>query len=240
MAKLITTFVFIITVISFGRHDFGKLVPFIFYPTIIMALSETPYSPLLKKILIALPFCLFIGISNLALEHETAFIINNISISFGILSFCVILFRAYLCVMALLLLVAVTRFTDLTTQLQRLKIPYIFVLMFEMTYRYIVVLFSEAASMRMAYVLRASGARGVAIHHAGSFIGNLLLRSFDRAERIYSAMKCRGYMINKIAPDNKKLRTKDVVYCTLICSFCLLFRFIDITNWISSIVEKIL
>ncbi|MCL2481598.1 MAG: cobalt ECF transporter T component CbiQ [Spirochaetaceae bacterium] len=240
LVKLITTFVFIITVISFDRHDFVRLVPFIFYPTILISLSEIPYSMLLKRVLIALPFCLFIGISNLVFEQESAFKIGNITVSFGVLSFVVILYRAYLCVMALLLLAGVTRFTELTAQLQRVKIPHIFIIMFEMTYRYIAVLFSEAASMRMAYVLRSPGARGVEIRHAGTFIGNLLLRSFDRAERIHSAMKCRGYMIKKITLNNKKLRMTDTIYCALICSFCLLFRFVDVANWITSLVERVL
>jgi len=239
MAKLLTTFVFIITVISFDRHDFSKIVPFIFYPTILMSLSETPYSMLLKRVLIALPFCLFIGVSNLALEQEIAFKIGNIAVSFGVLSFGVIIYRAYLCIMAVLLLVAVTRFSELTVQLKRVKIPYIFIIMFEMTYRYIAVLFSEASSMRMAYILRSPGARGVDLRHAGSFIGNLLLRSFDRAERIYSAMKCRGYMINKLNHGINKLRMRDIVYCALICSFCFLFRFINITSWFTSFVERV-
>ena len=239
LVKLITTFVFIITVISFERHDFSRVIPFIFYPAILMSLSETPYPMFLKRVLIAIPFCLFIGISNLALEQETAFMVGNIPVSFGVLSFCVILYRACLCVMAVLLLVAVTTFTDLTEQLRKLKAPVIFILMFEMTYRYIAVLFSEAASMRMAYVLRAPKSRGVDIRDSGSFIGNLLLRSFNRAERIYSAMKCRGYMIKKINIRENKLRLTDVLYCALICSLCFLFRFVDVPYWIASLVERV-
>jgi len=240
MSKLIVTFVFIATVISFGRHDFGRLVPFIFYPTILMALSETPYTMLLKRVLIAIPFCLFIGISNLILEQDTAFKIGTIDVSFGVLSFSVILYRVYLCVMAVLLLVAVTPFIELTAQLRRLKIPNIFTLMFEMTYRYIGVLLAEAVSMRMAYVLRGAKAKGVDIRHAGSFIGCLLLRSFARAERIYSAMKCRGYMIKNTTLARKKFCITDITYCALICVLCLLFRFVDVGNWITTLVEKIL
>jgi len=239
MSKLIATFVFIVTVVSFGRYEFGRLVPFIFFPTILMALSETPYIMLLKRVLIAIPFCLFIGISNLLLEQETAFVIGNTNISFGALSFGVILFRTYLCIMAVLLLAAVTPFNELALQLRRLKIPAVFVLMLEMTYRYIGVLFAEAASMRLAYILRSSGAKGVDIRHAGSFIGCLLLRSFARAERVFSAMKCRGYMIKTTGARRFKLRITDIFYCVLICFFCLLFRFIDAGGKLT-VLEKIL
>lgn len=240
MSKLITTFAFIVTVISFGRHDFARLIPFVFYPSILMSLSETPYTLLLKRVLIAIPFCFFIGISDLLLEQGTAFAIGGLSVSFGVVSFAVILFRVYLCVMAVLILVAVTPFTELTAQLLRLKIPGIFVLMFEMTYRYIGVLFEETASMHMAYVLRGARTKGVDMRHAGSFIGFLLFRSFDRAERIYSAMKCRGYMMKKARTVRKRVRTADVVYCVSICALCLLFRFINVGSLITALVGRVL
>jgi cobalt/nickel transport system permease protein len=240
MCKLIAAFVFIITVLSFGRHDLGRLIPFIFYPVILMSLSETPYVLLLKRVLIAIPFCLFVGISNVALEQGTAFSLGSINVSFGVLSFCVILYRACLCVMAVVLLAAVTPFAELTAQLRRLKIPDIFILVFEMTYRYIGVLFTEAASMRMAYFLRGAGSGGVDIRHAGNFIGCLLLRSFDRAERIYSAMNCRGYMMREMNPEKKKICIKDLMYCASICSLCLLFRFIDTGAWLAAIAGRVL
>jgi cobalt/nickel transport system permease protein len=227
-AKLFGAFVFIAAVISFDRHDFGGLIPFIFYPAILMPLSNTPFAMPHKRVLTVLPFCLFIGISNLLLEREPAFTVLNVAVSGGLLSFCVILFRAYLCVIAVLLLIAATPFTDLTAQLRKLRIPEIFIIMFEMTYRYIAVLFSEAASMRTAYALRGAGKKGVGIGHAGTFIGSLLLRSIDRAERIYSAMQCRGYALGKSRKIKRKLKTADVVYCVIICSMCLFFRFFAI------------
>ena len=228
MSKLLFTFVFIITVISFDRYDIYRFIPFILYLAIIIALSKTPFLMLLKRVLIVIPFCLFIGITNLVFEQNIAFTIGNLNITFGFLSFCVILFRAFLCVMAVLLLTAITPFTELTTQLLKLKMPKVFILMFEMTYRYIGVLFAEASSMHNAYLLRGAGKKAVEIRDAGSFIGSLLFRSFDRADRIYSAMKCRGYMLKNIIILENKFKMKDAVYCISIFLFCLLFRFIDI------------
>jgi cobalt/nickel transport system permease protein len=240
MCKLAAAVVFIITVLSFGRHEPGRLIPFIFYPAVLMSLSETPYALVFKRALAALPFCLFAGISNLLLERQTAFSIGGAAVSFGVLSFCAILYRAFLCVTAVLLLIAVTPLAELTAQLRRLKIPGIFILIFEMAYRYSGVLFAQAASMRVSYLLRGAGLRGVDIRHAGSFIGCLLLRSFDRAERVYSAMKCRGYMMKEAAAEKKEVRKADVVYCALVCLLCLLFRLKDPAAWIAAVVEKAL
>ena len=125
------------------------------------------------------------------------------------------------------MLVAVTPFTQITAQLHRLKIPNIFVIMFEMTYRYIGVLIGEAASVNMAYSLRSNGGRGVDLRHAGSFIGGLLLRSFARAERIYSAMVCRGYALRNVSGAVTPPRAGDVVYCVCVCGFCVMVRLVD-------------
>jgi cobalt/nickel transport system permease protein len=239
MCKFITTLVFIVTVLSFGRHDLGRLMPFIFFPAILAALSETPFTLILKRVLIVMPFCLFIGISNLLLEGGTAFTLGNLHVSYGILSFLVIIYRAFLCVSAVLLLVAATPFMELTRVMRQLKIPEVFVVMFEMTYRYIGVLLDEAASMRIAYILRG-GSKSIDIRHAGSFIGCLLLRSFDRAERIYSAMKCRGYPSGLENKENFRFSARDAVYTALVCTLCLLFRFTDIIYRIALFAERIL
>jgi cobalt/nickel transport system permease protein len=196
-AKLICTAAFIVTVSSFDRYAFVKLVPFVFYPTVMMALSETPYSMLIRRFLIALPFCLFAGVSNLIFDDAPAFHIGAVTVSLGALSFATLLLRAYLCVMAVLLLIATTRMTELTAQLRRMRVPAMLVAVFELTYRYIGVLLDEAGSMYTAYSLRANK-KGIEMRHMGSFLGQLLIRSFDRAERVYAAMRCRGYNMTRV------------------------------------------
>ncbi len=62
--------------------------------------------------------------------------------------------------------------------------PDIFVTLFEMTYRYIAVLMGEASSMYTAYMLRSTERKGLQMRHMGSFVGQLFIRSYDRAERV--------------------------------------------------------
>ena len=226
--KLLTTALYIIIVVSFDRYAFGRLIPYIFYPAVLMALSETPYAMLLKRVLIALPFCLFAGIGNLVFDRVSAFAIGGVTVSYGAVSFCVILFRTYLCVMAVLLLVSVTQLSAITASMRRLRIPDVFVTLFEMIYRYLGVLIEEAYSMYAAYSLRSAGGKGVKIKDMGSFTGQLLLRSFDRAERVYSAMKCRGYSLRAIPHSGKKTDRTDLVFCFVTCLLCISFRVIDI------------
>ena len=54
-------------------------------------------------------------------------------------------------------------------------------------------LLNEAVSMHTAYTLRTDNQKGIKMRDMGSFLGQLLLRSTDRAEQVYYAMKCRGF-----------------------------------------------
>ena len=209
LVKLLSALIFIVSVASFGPFDFMRLAPYLFYPFIMMALAELPYKLLLLRVLIALPFCLFAGISNAVFIRETAFTVGGISVSLGILSLATILLKMYLCVMAALLLIATTPFTELTAQLRRLHMPVVFVMIFEMTYRYIGVLFEEAHSMALAYRLRSGNKKNLEMRHMGAFIGQLVLRGFDRAERIHAAMCCRGYSLKHVPPARRQLQCSD-------------------------------
>ena len=62
-----------------------------------------------------------------------------------------------------------------------------------LTYRYIGVMIEQASVMSQAYKLRAPGQKGIHISAWGSFLGQLLLRSMDRAEELYSSMTLRGF-----------------------------------------------
>jgi len=238
--KLLTTAVFIITVVSFDRYSLGKLVPYIFYPMLMMALSETPYAMLLKRFLIALPFCLFAGIANVLFDRAIAFAIGGITFSCGALSLFTIMFRVYLCVMAVLLLVSATPFAQITGSMRNLRIPHIFIIVFEMTYRYIGVLFKEAHSMYTAYSLRSAASRsgnakGIEMRDMGSFAGQLLIRSFDRADRVYNAMKCRGYALCSVPQSGRKLAKGDVVFFAAVSALCVVFRIVDVNALLAKI-----
>jgi cobalt/nickel transport system permease protein len=244
LVKIATPAVFIVTVVSFDRYALGPLMPYIFYPLLIAALSETPHSMLFKRFLIAAPFCLFAGISNLLFDRTAAFTIGRITVSFGLVSLGAILFKTYLCVMAVLLLVSITPFFELANEMRRLRIPDIFITMFEMTYRYIGVLLYEAYTMSVAYSLRSANKKGIAMRDMGSFTGQLLIRSFDRADRVYRAMKCRGYNSGAaphgIARNAKRLSPKDALFFIAVSLLCVTFRVFDIDRLFAVILGSFL
>jgi cobalt/nickel transport system permease protein len=232
LVKIIVAFLYIVCVVSFDRYAFVRLVPFIFYPVILMALAEIPYSLIFSRLLLALPFTMFAGLSNIFLDRATMFSIAGIGISYGVVSFFTLVFRALLCVAAVLILVATTPFTSLTGQLRRMKIPEMFIVLFEMTYRYIGSLIEETSIMITAYQLRRNSDKGIDMKHMGSFVGQLLIRSFDRAEQVYNAMKLRGYGLFERHMKKIRLSTADYVFLLIACGLPLILRFIDVSQYV--------
>ena len=188
-SKLTVTLVFILCVISSGRYDVAGLTVYFFYPALLTALGELPIRSILTRTLPALPFVLFAGVSNILFERALA----PIGVSYGVLSCLVLLEKALLTVSALVILAATTPSRALLAQLQRAHVPRIFTTTVMLCFRYLSLLAEEARSMSRAYHLRAVKQKGLEMKHVGTFIGQLLLRSIDRAERVYASMQCRGF-----------------------------------------------
>jgi len=238
-AKITATAFFLAVVVSFGRYDFSRPVPLLSYPVLAAALGGVPYALLLRRFSLALPFCLLAGTANLYFDRAAAFTLGGVAVSFGILSLFSILLRAFLCVMAVLILAAATPFTHLTAQLERMRVPSVLITLFEVTYRYLGTLIDEASSMYTAYSLRCGGESRVKMRDMGSFAGQLLLRSFDRAERVYAAMKCRGYRSCRVRQERVPFAAADYAYMFLVCGSALLFRLTDVTSAVGRLAARL-
>jgi cobalt/nickel transport system permease protein len=192
-SKLLVSLFYIVLVISFPQSAPDALAPFIFYPAVLMSLSGTPYKPLLARLAAALPFALAVGISNMALLRAPAFSAAGFIITQGMVSFAAIMLKTALSVFAVLILIATTPFTDIAALLTAPRPLRVIGLQIVLTYRYIATLLGEAGDMWTAYMLRAPGVKAIRMSDMGAFLGQLLLRSVDKAERVYFAMKCRGF-----------------------------------------------
>ncbi|MDR3343539.1 MAG: cobalt ECF transporter T component CbiQ [Treponema sp.] len=236
-AKLLTTIAYIVTVISFPSQKVSGLAPFFFYPAILMSLSGTPYKPLLTRLLAALPFSLMGGISNLVFIRGTAFSVGSLTVTLGMVSCVSILLKTLLTVFAVLLLIATTSFIEISRQLTALGMPKILSLQLVMTYRYLSVLAGEADSMFTAYILRSGGQKGIRMKDMGSFLGQLMLRSFDRAERVYQAMKCRGFEGMYRGTVKAGFRPADYGYTLALMGMMLFLRFFNLSVFAGGLLQ---
>ena len=102
--------------------------------------------------------------------------------------------KSNLCILALLLLTWTTPFYDILQELRRLRLPAVMLTTLTLMYRYLPVLLEESRRMQRARASRTfSHKRRLAWQSLTTIIGQLFLRSIDRAERIYLAMCARGW-----------------------------------------------
>lgn len=239
LAKLIATVVFLITVVSFGKYEITGLIPFVFYPVIIITLAEIPLIPILRRMLLVAPFAVGIGAFNPLFDHGTVFYLGELQLSGGWISFFSIIIKFILAVLAALTVVATTGMDRIASALRMLRVPRIFVLQLLLTYRYISVLSEEAALTVRAYKLRAPLAKGIHSGVWGSLAGNLLLRTFERAQCVYQAMVQRGFEGEYNTGHDRGMTVKDMLY---LCGWVLFFsvaRFYNIPVLIGSLVTGV-
>lgn len=233
--KLLTTVVYLTVVISFERYEIIGLLSFVFYPVLTFILAELPFTPVLKRILLVQPFIIGIGILNPLFDNNIV-IIGGITMSRGWITFLSIFIKCGLTVTASILLIATTGMDKLAVALRRLKVPKIFVLQLLLTYRYIYVLIEEISRMMTAYSLRAPGQKGIHRSVWGSFLGQLMLRTLDRAESVYNSMSLRGFTGEFNIGDMEKLKFKDFVYLITWSTVFIMTRIYNIPTLIGSLV----
>ncbi len=233
LSKLIVTLIYVATVVSVNRLDFFTLSLFFFYPAVLLALSETPVRAVIKRIWVALPFVLFAGLSNILFERDTHLVAFGISVSRGMASFAVLLEKTVLTVGAVLILMATTRMTQILSCLRRLGMPKILITILLLCLRYLSLLMGEADRMVRAYHLRSVKFRGIRMKDMGSFVGQLLLRSINKAEHVFSAMKLRGFDGSFAIMNTGRMDIKSLCYAASVSALILLARFISALGFFS-------
>lgn len=192
-AKLITTLVFIFAVVSFNKYEISGLLAFFLFPVITAGAGNLPYKYIGKNLLYVSPFAVLIGIFNPIFDKGIILSLGPAEISGGWISFISIILRFTLTISAALILIGTSGFFSICVALEKLKIPRVFVVQLMFLYRYIFVLIEETIGLVRARALRSFKGRGMGISVAGSMIGQLLLRTINRARRIHLSMLSRGF-----------------------------------------------
>ena len=135
-AKLLTVMVFIAMVVSFDRYEVSALLPYFFFPAVMIPVAGIPARYIARKYLFLLPFAVLIGIFNPVFDRDTAMFLGPFAVSGGLVSFASILIRFTLTALAAFILVAVTGFNGICLSLERFKVPKVFCVQLMMLYRY--------------------------------------------------------------------------------------------------------
>jgi len=240
IAKLLVTLLYSVIVISFRKYDISRLVSFISYPIIIFILSDIPYLPIFKRMFIALPFVSGVGILNPIFDTRIYIEILGVGVSGGWISFVSLIIKSGLTLLAGLLLIATTKIDEIAWALRKIGMPKIFVIQFILIYRYIFVLLEEVSRIVKAHNLRSPFRKGVSLKVSGSLLGQMLMRSVDRANRVYNAMILRGFTGECFVHKESKVSIGSILYLFLWALFIITSKLVNISELLGNILTGVL
>jgi cobalt/nickel transport system permease protein len=235
-AKVVVTLVFILCVVSHSRYELAALLPFFIFPAIMIALSSIPPLFIARKIVLLLPFVIVVGAFNPLFDREIMLQLGPLGISGGWISFASILVRSILTIGAAFILIGVTGFTAACQAMERLGMPQVFAVQLLFLYRYIFVLADEGNRASRARQLRSCGKKGLGISSFGSLIGHLLLRTWQRAERIHMAMLARGFTGEFHASRQSSFGTPEVRFVLIWSTLFIFLRLQNISQLLGSLI----
>jgi cobalt/nickel transport system permease protein len=119
----------------------------------------------------------------------------------GVAKFLLFTTRIWFCIATLSLLILSTGFDKTLKLLATLKVPSLIIQLFSLTYRYFFVSIHEAQSMLIAKEARTYIHRKTitlqTLKNLSTTLSSLFIRTYERSERVYLAMKARGFNINQ-------------------------------------------
>jgi cobalt/nickel transport system permease protein len=196
----------VLIVLSTSVSPEGAWASFVFLQTVLVILSASArLGPLytLRRCWIALPFGMAALSTLFTTPGEPWAALPGLGwpvTQAGLIRFLSILVRALLAVQAAILLTATTRFDDILWALGALRLPGTLLAVISFMYRYLFVLGDEVLRMLRARSARSPShpdRRGPPLlwraRVAGMMVGSLFVRALERSERVYAAMRARGY-----------------------------------------------
>ena len=235
LAKLFATIAYIVIVVSFGKYDLAGLVPMVLWPVLLFQVSGIPVGTCFRKLRFVLPLVMAVGLFNPVFDRAPHLALGAVTIPGGVVSMVTLMGKGTFCLMASFLLMATTRVDALCAALRRLHVPGTLLTLLLLTYRYVGVMTEEVAIMTDAYKLRAPGQKGAHYTAWGSFLGQLLLRSMDRAEELYAAMRLRGFHDHFHYAGAAPCTAKDAIYLIVCVAVFLLLRFVNVAALLGSL-----
>jgi cobalt/nickel transport system permease protein len=228
LQRLDPRFVFLtliaLVVISVLLRNMTSVIIMIILSISLAVLSKVPLGWFLKRVWLFVPLFTTVimlpAMTNLITPGENILTIlkfNSIDIYFtgpGVYNGIIFTLRVGAAVSFCILLVSTVEWSRLMKALYDLKFPRSFVLMLDMTYRYIHLLLDIVMKMFMARKSRMTGksdSKEIRLI-GGSTVTGLFARSFQMSEQIYLAMTARGYTGKPLMLTELRYRNRDIIF----------------------------
>lgn len=226
-AKLVVTTVFLVTMLSVPLQRLSELLLYFVFPLVLSSAGGLSYGRLFRRSLFVLPFVALVGLFNVFYDRTPVFYVGPVAVTEGWIGFASILLRGLLSVQALLLLVRTTGYYRLCRSMQRMGMPSLFAAQLLFVFRYLRVLLEECFRMRRARDARGYGRASYPLPMWGTFVGELMIRTFDRSESVYRAMLARGFtgrIPDCSVREESRWRFRDSAFVALWCAAFVFMR----------------
>lgn len=192
--KVAATALFVLAVAATPRGTYWPYLWYLLLLGAVVALSRLPPLTLLRRLVVEVPFLLFVLALPL-LGAPPRLTVLGVELSGpGLSAAAAIALKATFGLSATGILAATTALPEIITGLERLRVPRIFTAVAEFMVRYTEVVLAELARMRTARVCRGGDPRWIwQVREVTLGLGALVVRTFERGERVYLAMASRGY-----------------------------------------------
>ncbi len=196
-AKLIAALVLVLGIVTTPALQALEFAFLVMLLAAVGVIARLPLKRVLARSAAVLPFVAMLALFAPLQAQGESITFSNFATSWsgsGWIPAWSLLSRVWLAAWCMALLTATTKTPDLLGALARLRVPDVFVVLLSFIARYMHVFASQLVSLRRSLASRAPGLRGRALLRSfGSIAGNLLVRSYERGERVHAAMLARGY-----------------------------------------------
>lgn len=225
--KLIFVFAVVLTATIFNNVYIMALMEI--YMLFVMLFSKIPVLNVIKRILLILPFGVFIAVFQPFIRGESVILslaglpIYNEGLLFGITLF----LKFLVSITSIVFLSSTTPMYEVINAGKKLGLPNILSTLLGMMIRYLFLMYSVLESTITAQKSRALNRKNLnyngMLNVFGSLIGLTFLKSYEQGERTYLGMLSRGYSMNsEIKTFNQKINMNDILFLsftTIIISF---------------------
>ncbi len=224
-ARLAVCLVYLVAVVSVPPRGLDTTLLLAVHPLALCILEGPSLGRLLRRTAPFLLVALALGLPSAFLDRAPAFAVGGVTVTRGMLLAATLALKGILCILATSQLAAVCGFERLIGALRTFGLPGRAATHLLLSGRYLLLLLHETSRMTTAYALRAPRRRGIYFRDWGAFAGNLLLRSFDRAETVHDAMLLRGFRDSApVLPPPPRFSRTAFAYLLFWIAAILLFR----------------
>jgi len=180
---------------------------FLVFLGVLWASSGLPWQIYAKRLLMILPFGLFIILFQIFFTNRYYTVFHVIAdLPFGIHIYAesvqfagILLVKFVVCISAIILLSSTTKLHDMLEGAGRMGLPPEFALTFGMMIRYLFVFgyiyrkINESLATRCFDPFDSALSYRYRMKQIGYTVGTIFIRSYEQGERVYTSMLCRGY-----------------------------------------------